>query len=404
VKILILGGGISGLSAAWYLRKKHPKANIALLEKSESLGGFLQTREKDGSLFEMGPRTFVVSRSPSLLRLIEEVGLKDELLFSDPNASQRFLWHQGSLRPVKAFMGMALPGLIREFFISKKICEDESIYAYAKRRLNCKIGETLLDPVTLGIYAGDIRKLSLRSCFPFLYDLEQKGHSLLRAILTRGKKDGRLFTLERGLASLICSMQKQMGIEIAFNCPVSGISKEGVVAGNGFWEADQIISALPGPVLGKITKSWENFPTRSIWVVNVGFKEDVLKRKGFGYLSPTKEQEQVLGMVWDSSIFPRRGGSYQTIITAMVRVSKNQRVEDEVIHALQKHLGCVDKPDLLEAHLAEEAIPQFEIGYAKRLAEMTAALKEKCPKLSLIGNYIEGVSVDACIRQARTLI
>ncbi len=402
MNIVVLGGGISGLSAAWYLRKKYKDAKITLLEKGERLGGWIQTFEKEGSFFEKGPRTFAVSRSSSLLQLIEEAGLKDEILFSNPAASQRFLWHQGALRPLKSFMGILFCGLIREFFAPKKSHEDESIYDYAKRRLNSKIAETLLDPMVLGIYSGDIRKLSLRSCFPFLYNWEQKGCSLLRGML-QGKKEGGLFTLKRGMSSLIHAMQKQMDVEIVLRCGVQEITQDGVMAGGEFWKADRIVSALPGPVMGRLTKSWLDFPVQSIWVVNLGFKKEVLSKKGFGYLIPTKEKEPVLGMVWDSSIFERKQGAYSTIITAMVR-GNQVGVEDHVKSALERHLGCSASFDFIESYLAKEAIPQFEVGYAKRLKEVLASLKEKFPRLALTGNYIEGASVDACIRHAKLII
>ena len=128
MRILVLGGGISGLSAAWYLRKQYPQAKITLLEKGDRLGGWIQTIQRGDSLFEMGPRTFAVSRSSSLLQLIEEVGLKEEILFSDPAASKRFLWHKGALRSMGSFMPMLFRGLIQEAFVPKKVCEDESIY------------------------------------------------------------------------------------------------------------------------------------------------------------------------------------------------------------------------------------------------------------------------------------
>lgn len=401
MKILILGGGISGLSAAWYLRKKYRHAKITLLEKEERLGGVVQTMEKDGSFFEMGPRTFVVSRSSSLLQLIEEVGLKDEILFSSKEASQRFLWHRGSLKSQRSFLGMAACGLFREMFVPKKSYEDESIYDYATRRLNSKIAETLFDPMVLGVYSGDMRKLSLRSCFPFLYDWEQKGLSILRGMM-QGKKDGRLFTLKTGMGSLIEAMQKQVDAEIIFRCPVQEIAQDGVVAGGAFWGADKIVSALPGPTLGRLTKSWIDFPSRSIWVVNLGFKADVLSCKGFGYLIPTQEKESVLGMVWDSSVFQRKQGIYQTILTAMVRDSE-EKIEESVRGALQRHLGCMVSPDFMEMRRVEEAIPQFEVGYAKRLAKMQSVLQERFPSLILTGNYLEGASVDACIRHAKGL-
>lgn len=400
MRILILGGGISGLSAAWSLRKSHPNAQITLLEKESRLGGVIQTIQREGSLFEMGPRTFAVSRSASLLRLIEEVGLKEDLLYSDPSAAKRYLWSNGSLRSMGAFIPMALMGLIREVFIPKKVMEDESIYDFVSRRMNQRIAETLFDPMTLGIYSGDIRKLSLRSCFPFLHELEQKKCSMLRSFF-RSSGDNRLFTLKRGIGSLIEEMGKKLEIDIVLNCPINAVTNEGVDAGGRFWKAEQIVSALPGSVMGRLTSSWTDFPTNSIWVVSLGFTTDVLSKNGFGYLVPSKEKESLMGMVWDSAIFLREKKGYRTILTAMVRnLGDRAWAEAAAFSALKRHLNCPQNPDFIHSYLAQEAIPQFVVGYRKRFLQAQIDLKERFPSLHLVGNYIDGVSVDACIRSA----
>ncbi len=398
MRILVLGGGVSGLSAAWYLRKKDPRAEIILLEKGSRLGGVIQTDEIQGSLVERGPRTFVVSRSSSLLQLMEEVGLKEEILFSDPKSSKRYLWHQGSLRSMGRFLPMAFLSLVREAFVPKKEMEDESIYDFAVRRLTRKVADTLLDPMTLGIYSGDIRKLSLRSCFPFLHEWEMRNRSFLRSLFHKGG-DSRLFTLRRGIGSLIEEIGKKLTVDIVLNCPVEFIAADGVNAGGKFYKADKIICALPGPVMGELTKSWLDFPANSLWVVSLGFKTKVLSKKGFGYLVPSQEKESLLGMVWDSSIFPRDGD--QTILTAMIRPNGDRSwAESQALKALQRHLGCETVPNFIDAHLMKEAIPQLVVGYQKRLDSVQEDLKGRFPSMTLVGNYINGVSVDACVRSA----
>lgn len=367
---------------------------MTLLEKNSRLGGCIQTVVQDGSLMEIGPRTFAFSRSNSLLRLIEEVGLKEEIIVSDPSASKRYLWHHGRLRSMSSFFPMLIPGLIRECFVPKKDCGDESIYEYAKRRLNTKIADTLFDPMTLGIYAGDIRELSLRACFPFLYDLEQKGCSLLRALFC-GKKDHRLMSLKRGIGSLIDAMEQKLHLNVIINCPVEAILQNGVMANGSFWTADKIICALPGSVVGRLTNTVVK--SQSIWVVNIGFKTKILQKEGFGYLIPSKEKEAVMGMVWDSSIFKRDPGLYQTVLTCMVRNGGDQAwAESEAQRALVQHLGCRQSPDLINGSLALEAIPQFTVGYS--LKQMRSLLQEQFPHITWVGNYLGGASVDACIR------
>lgn len=363
MKILILGGGITGLSAAWFLKKKDPSAEITLLEKENRLGGWIQTVKEGGYLFEKGPRTFQLGRSPHLLKLIQELNL--EILKSDPAAAKRFIFHQGKLRSISSFLPTLIPYLIRELFIAPSNKQDESIYDFAARRFSPKIAEALFDPLTLGIYAGDIRKLSIRACFPALYQWEREKGSIVFGLWSSSKKEKGLFTLKGGMQTLIHELEKRLAIDIVFNCPVEKIGEQEVFAGGKLWRADRVISALP-----------LSLPHRSIWVVHLVFEGDVLEKKGFGYLVPTQEKESLLGMIFDSAIFPDQGQRKKTRLTAMVRAEEKNPLES-ALSASMRHLGIHQKPIYSSSFFAKSAIPQMEVG---------------C-------NYTEGISVDACIKR-----
>lgn len=359
MKVLILGGGITGLSTAWYLKKRHPKAEITLLEKENRLGGWIKTGRENGFLFEKGPRTFQIGRSPHLLNLIQELGL--EVITSGPQ--KRYLWHRGRLRSLGSFIPTLIPFLIREAFVPPATCTDESIYDFAARRFSPKIAETLFDPLTLGIYGGDIRKLSICSCFPALFHWERDKGSIVRGLFSSPKKPKGLFTLLHGMETLIDALQKQLSIEIVLNCKVQSIEENRVLAGGKIWHADRILSALPPPL-----------PTKSLWVVNLVY-EGVLPKKGYGYLVPTQEKESLLGVIFDSSIFPQQNLKGEICLTAMVRAEEKQPLQ-AALNALERHLGLY-YPIYSSLFFAHNAIPQFEVG---------------C-------NYKEGISVDACIER-----
>jgi oxygen-dependent protoporphyrinogen oxidase len=396
MKILILGGGISGLTAAWHLQNRHPHAHITILEKEPRLGGLIQTHFCEETPVEIGPRTFVEGRSHCLLRLIHEMDLEKDLLLSSPNSAKRFLWQNGALHPMRSYLPMILKALAQEAFRPRNPQLEESIYEFAKRRFNRKIAETLFDPMVLGIYAGDIRELSLRSCLPFLHRWEASGMSVFRGLWT-APKGGRLFTLKRGMSSLISALEQKLKVDIVRNCPVTAILSDGVQAGNHVWKADRIISALPGHVLGTLTGLWTDFPTQSLWVVPCAFHKKYPKIQGFGYLVPSTEKEALMGMIWDSSMFARGDA---TMYTAMVRSHGDAAwIEAYVKEILKKHLGC-GEPDWIEPRFMKEAIPQFKVGFRDRLAKMQKGLPSH---ITLIGNYIDGVSVDACVEQAYSL-
>lgn len=399
MKILILGGGISGLTAAWTLQKKYPHASITLLEKSDRLGGCIDTLREGSAVFEKGPRTCVDTRSPSLLALIQELGMESELIYASPDAKKRYLYTDGKLRtPFSLFPKMILP-LLREPFRAPSLAEDESIYDFASRRFNPALANTFFDPMTLGIFAGDIHKLSLRSSFPFLHQWEQTHGSLLRALWRRPRTPSRLFTLQRGLSSLITTLAQKISADIYLDTPVLAIERKGVVTPNRFWEADHIISALPAPIIGRLTNLWPNFSTASIWVVNLTFPPNALSHSGFGYLVPTQEKEPLLGAIFDSSLFPQP--DRKTRLTAMLRPQGDASwATAAALSSLRRHLNLSLAPLSVTAHLAQEAIPQFEVGYAKKLAQFREQIQSDFPHLTLVGNYLEGPSLDNCVKVA----
>jgi len=347
MKILILGGGITGLSSAWYISKKYPKAQITLLEKTNRLGGWIQTSREGGFLFEKGPRTFMLGKCPHLLDLMNELELN--VITAAPQS--RYILHKGALRPVQSFLPMLLPYLIFQPFMAPAK-ENESIYDFAKRRFSKKIAETLFDPLTLGIYAGDIRKLSMRACFPHFSFKKSKG----------------LFTVQEGMDTLVKELQKRLPVDFVFNSEVDFIEENRVSANGKIWDADLVISTLPPT----------HIPKKSLWVVNVAYSSDVLSKKGFGYLVPSKEKESLLGVIFDSSIFPEQNKQGQTRLTAMVRAEEKEPLK-AVLSALDRHLHIKDEPSFSSSFLAIDAIPQFEVGCQDPF----------------------GISVEACVKRGK---
>jgi len=402
MKIVILGGGISGISAAWYARNKYPNAEISLLEKSDRLGGWIQTSRGGGFFFEQGPRTFAANRCPHLLELIREAGVSSQIIYSDPCASRRYLFYKGRLRSTSSFLPMLILPLLRELFIRKGASEDESIYDFAARRLGPKVANTLIDPLAAGIYAGDIHKLSIRSCFPFLSRWEQeRGSIVLGALFSRNSKKKStpkgLFTLQNGMGTLIREVAMQSKVDIRLETTVEEIRENGVHANGRFYPADRLVSALSGAAIGQLTGLWSDFDETDLWIVHFAFHGDTLPKKGFGYLVPSQEGENLLGMVWDSAVFPQQSSSGETRVTLMMRKENIEQAYD----VMKRHLGIFAQPIFTSSHWARGAIPQFHVGYGKRLARFQEETKKRFPSLLLIGNYLRGASVDACIGLAK---
>ncbi|CAG8549552.1 4864_t:CDS:2 [Ambispora gerdemannii] len=212
----VLGGGISGLAAAWYLmRGTPPKTKITLLEATNRLGGWIQTTRvgEEQVLFEQGPRTLRPSGLSGLatLDMIIQLKLTQSFLgipFSHPASKKRYIYYPNQLNELpSSFFGTLtslftlpvlkgiIPGLLREPFVPKrelhnndKDFDDESIHSFVSRRINSHIADNMISALVHGIYAGDVTKLSVRSTFPLLYYSERKYGSLLKAMLIKSSK------------------------------------------------------------------------------------------------------------------------------------------------------------------------------------------------------------------------
>ncbi|MBM3184420.1 MAG: hypothetical protein FJZ64_03850, partial [Chlamydiae bacterium] len=247
---------------------------------------------------------------------------------------------------------------------------------------------------------GDIHKLSVRSCFPPFFRWEKERGSLLKGFLFSKKQKGKgLFTLKRGMELLIHALKEKLDAHLILNAEVSEIRENGVIAADTFYPADQIISALPGSVIGKLTGLWGDFEDLDLHEIHLAYQGNVLPKKGFGYLVPTLEKENLLGMIWESSVFPEQNHTEETRVTALMRKGS----VDEAIDVMSRHLGVTEKPIFSSQFFAKSAIPQFHVGYFERLSRFKKEIKEKYPNLFILGNYVKGASVDSCISVSKEM-
>ncbi|HSX04380.1 MAG TPA: protoporphyrinogen oxidase [Rhabdochlamydiaceae bacterium] len=415
-RIIILGAGISGLSCAWYLSKLSHLCEFIVLEKMQRPGGYLQTENQNGFLFEKGPRTFKTSRSAELLELAHELGLKNELIESDGSAAKRYLWLNQKMQK--------LPGplfsfsLFKEWFVAAKTKEEETIYEFAVRRFNKKLAERFFDPLATGVYAGDIRSLSMNSCFPYFKMLEEKYGSVIKGFLKERfknkKPESSLFSFHGGVQTLIHALSQKLKDHLHFGEEVTKIrfnkNKAEVQTKSGLLEADLVICALPAEALGRIFYSTDreigsllqSIKLQGLISLNLGFKDAVLPFKGFGYLVPSSQQQQIYGAVFDSAIFPQQNQApNETRITAMVK--ENTDIQT-ALSEIKKHLKIFVLPDFVKSLVFKNAIPQFELGHRKKIQLLKQKMLEKYSACRLLGNYLKGVSVNDCIANSSELV
>ena len=404
-RVIILGAGISGLSLAYFLSKRGD-CEITVIEKKERSGGWMATNQLGGFLFEQGPRTFLFSKCVHLRSLAKELG--EELILSSPEGKGRYLWMDGKLHKVPLLTGALVKALLKEWRVPL-VKEDETVWDFACRRFNPKVAMHFFDPMVTGIYGGDIKKLSMQACFPTLKKWENTFGSITKGLWKIPKPKGpTLFTFAKGLHSLVSALETKSGADFHYGEEVSQVEfKEGkvFVKAEKEFEGDYLFSALPCHVAGHLfAPELLEVPQKGAAVVNLGYNEPVLKKKGFGYIVSSQEKEEVLGVIFDSNPFPRNEKG--TRLTVMLK--KSDLTEKEALahtfQALEKHLGITTLPDAFQVISAKDAFPQMEVGHLLRMQTLEKKLRERFPNLRLLGNYLYGVSVEDCISRSYDIL
>lgn len=438
-KVCILGAGISGLSLAHYLKKYNPRLDISVLEKNSSPGGVIGRIKTEGFIFDTGPKTFRVSKSEPLLDLIYQLGLQDTIKLSDPKASLRYLYHKKRLHlmpstPFKALTSKitrkGLLHLLKEMKVKPVDIADESVGAFVRRRFGNYIADVFFDPFTLGIYASDMHNLSVRTCFPFLKKWEESHGSVLKALLQQKKdkqpakyhyRQSALLTLDKGFYSLIEKMSLNLEKELKLDQDIIKIEKFNhqykIFTQNKEYIADGIFSALPLQTLKTLDIPFthaqkfllQDLESIGLVTLQMEFDKSVLPLKGFGYLVPSKEQEDILGVVFDSEIF--KNHDKKTRLTMMMGggiqpqlvEEQDETLKDMAFKALGKHLKIYEKPSRIFIKRYRNAIPEFRLYHQQKIEKLQHELDQDLPKFYLAGNYIKTGSVNSCIQTSEEL-
>ncbi len=408
-RVVILGAGISGLAAAYAHRSDW---EVVLLEKSASCGGMMQGIEKAGFFFECGPRTFRARHSPHLLQLVAELGLKNELIFSSPQAKKRYVLTEGKLQQVPSLS--FLPTLVRALFrdLKQPACAgDESIYDFASRRFGKSMADHLFDPLALGIFGCDAREVSVACAFPQLKEWEARHGSVLKGLLRRRSRKPPfkepLFSLRCGTPTLLHALENRLGSSIHLHEEALSLQlgKTLIVkTAQGEYPADKVISALPphalahllGDLAPEAASILLSIPMTHLTVVHLGYSGSILPMRGFGYLVPTKEKEKLMGVVFDSEIFPEQNRGDQTRLTVMLH---GQLTRENAVSAAQegikRHLCVCQTPSLV--HVLDASLPTFQVGHVEKMASLQRIVMRSLPQFILTGNYLRHPSVESCL-------
>ncbi len=459
-RVVVVGGGISGLATAYRLVEGAKTAALPLaltvLEAEPRAGGKIVTERREGFTVEGGPNGFLDGK-PETLRLARDLGLGERLLPSSDAARKRFVFRHGTLHalpesPPAFFRSqlMSLRGRLRilaEPFIAPAPPEvDESLAEFGRRRLGAEAVDALLDPMVSGVYAGDPNRLSVWACFPRIKELERDHGSLIRALLAvqRARRkalasgqtvaagggpagpSGKLTSFAEGTQLLVDALAAALGERVRVGAPVRDITRGEADAyqvhldAGERLDADAIVLACPAYATAEILATIApaaSLAAREIGyapavVVALGFERAAVGHPldGFGFLIPRSERRRILGSLWTSSIYPgHRAPDERILLRTIVGGARNPELAglppDELVALvrgeLRDILGIAATPVFREVFTWPVAIPQYDVGHRDRVARVEHGLAH-LPGLFVTGNAYRGVGINDCTREAES--
>jgi len=444
MKISIVGAGISGLATAQALLARKPDVELTLFEADQRVGGKVWTETSaEGYLCEGGVNGFL-DKIPRTLELCQEAGVQP--VPADASAQKRYVYSRRELhklpeKPPEFLRSrlLSVPGRLRviyETIAGGTDNPDETLAQFATRRLGREAYERLIDPMASGVFAGDASRLSLKSCFPRIHEIESEYGSLIRGLIKlqrKAKREGRkntpgpgpggtLTSFANGMSVLTDRLAEQLGSRIRLASAVKDISRSGnryqlQLADNSAEESDVLILAAPAHTQARMLQAMDpvlagllgEIPYPALSVCCFGYRKKQVGHvlDGFGFLIPSKEQRAILGTIVDSNVFPGRAPEGSILLRSMVggaRTPELALLEDEQLISrvrsdLQDILGLRAEPEFIRIFRHTRAIPQYLVGHAARLEAIDEKL-QRHPGLVLTGNAFKGVSLNDCVVNA----
>ncbi|MEK6300835.1 MAG: protoporphyrinogen oxidase [Acidobacteriota bacterium] len=467
--VVVIGAGISGLVCAH--RLKTLGVDVLLIEKSDRIGGVIQSERVNGFLIERGPNSS--QGTEELMALVEELAITHEIAEGNPKAPA-YVFFKGRLHAVPSGPGtfirstlLSIGGklaIFKEPFVkARRESTEESVAAFARRRIGREAAERLVAPFVSGIYAGDADKLSVQAAFPRLANLETGYGGLIRGMFAKAREaraakksappvldkarppQRRMVSFREGMGFLPRTLAERLGEDLMTGCSEIRLLTTEVGSSNerqsppsraaagsasarleveldrrGSRErltCDRLIIATPARAAGGLLQNLSNelsrlldeieYPPLAILCLAYESSSITVPLDGFGFLVAPSERLNILGCVWNSSLFAGRAPEGMALLTVFIGGARNPdaaRLADAELvstaHSdLQRVLAISAEPRVVAITRYDRSIPQYNLGHAERVKRIDSLLAS-LPGLNLIGNYLHGVSTGDCIKEA----
>lgn len=462
--IVVLGGGITGLAAAWYLQKHSDHFDVTLFEKSDRLGGVIGSHREGNWLVERGADNFA-TLIPDALELTRELGLEGEMIRpNEANRLARVVAH-GNLCPIPqgfslmqptrmdailASRVLSLPGKLRvlwEYFVSRRTdSRDESLQDFAIRRLGREAFDRLVEPIVGGIFTARADQLSMQAAMPEFVAMERDHGGLIRSFLAKKKKAKQSQDAKHAVAKkasgarydqfvapkqgmqwwldqIVCRLDR---VHKKLNTSVKSVEKSGdrwmVELEDGSSSPfDAVVVALPAPAAKRLFQSklpelsgyYEQIPYASSAVAVMVVERDEIAPADlcFGIVVPQVEHRDCLAISMSSEKYPGRVDENKVLLRVFmggaVRPDLNQKSDAELLEIawreVQTLLKLKSRPVWQSLVRWNEAMPQYHVGHLDRVAAIDAII-QRDPTLQVAGNAYRGVGIPQCVRSARLAV
>ena len=443
--VLVLGGGLSGLVAAFELQKRG--LVVGVVDANDAPGGVIGTRARDGFLYETGANS-ALDTTPLLNELFAEVGVAEARRDASTVANTRYVVKNGALVALPTSPGAFLTTgaftlgaklrLFREPFIAAAPPQaEESIAAFVRRRLGNEFLDYAIDPFVSGIYAGDPEQISVPAAFPRLHALEQKYGSLIRGQIMgarerrknpeKAKNAAMSFSFDRGmqvfpraLAGRLAHYLPGTRVESIVRRPGGDYDVRALRAGTPVaFAARALVVAAPAyraaaflePLSAPLARALEAIRYAPVSVVASAYRREDVRHDlaGFGFLVPKKERRHILGSLFSSSMFEGRAPAGHVLLTTFVGGLRNPEMttlpDGELTGAVEEELAALvgaGKPLWHEIVRWTHAIPQYTLGHLERIAAVDRAAAA-FPGLFWCANWRGGVSVSDCVKNGHAM-
>ncbi|MBI3895941.1 MAG: protoporphyrinogen oxidase [Acidobacteria bacterium] len=454
-QVVIVGGGISGLSAAYFLEKQARKSGlditIHLMEQQNRLGGVILTEQDGEFLVEGGPDSFLAQK-PAAIELCRELGLADRLLPSNDHRRKTYVWQGGKLKELPEGLMFVVPTKIWPIFhnelfsfsgklrlalspllASSRAEMDISVADFVRQRLGGQALERLAEPLLAAVYGGDVDALSARATLPQLVALEEKHGSLWRGIYearharaNNGEaraKSSLFVTLRNGVGELTSALEKHLiRTQVNTQREIGEIGRLGKKSFRVEWkggemEAEAVILAIPAHAAARLTQELDGqlasklaeIPYHSSLIVSLGYEEGEIGRElnGFGFIVPRSERRALIACTWVNTKFSYRSAPGKLLLRCFLGGARNPSILEEndsrileiTLRELAEIMGVHAQPKFVRIFRWEKCMPQYAVGHLSRLEEISSLVAGH-PGLFLAGNGYRGIGIPDCIQSS----